>query len=226
MSEIAQTTKAVSTEHPLKDPVQKKWLRLGIVIVIIITIITCLILIVFYPNIFRSSKNTSTSEITEPLDSVSDIQNAFAPPLNQPQFVPATTTNQTNLTSPVVNPLPTPTGPLFFNYKNQSLGFELKLEGSWQNAPASDSSITLVNEKNRTINIQAYQTSDNLSNVKIELLGSSSVNNLQEVTFKNFSALSFTANGQKSLATIVNSRLYYIFGSDLINENNFTFLTN
>lgn len=230
MSEISQTTKVVSTETPLKDPVQKKWLRLGIAILIIIAIFACVILIVFFPNIF---KNAPGSEAQKPLDSISDIQNAFAPPINTqlnttpppPISLPIPTQTSQTKSPPQTNG-PTPTLIPVFNYKNQPLGFELKLEGSWQNAPASDNSITLVSEKNQAINIQVYQTSENLSSVKIELSGSNSVSNLEESTFKNFPALSFTANGQKSLAIIVNGRLYYIFGSNLINENNFTFLTN
>ncbi len=234
MSDFTQTTKAISTDTPLKDPVQKKWLKLGIAILIIIAIFVCVILIVFFSNIF---KNAPGSEAQKPLDSISDIQNAFAPPTNtQLNIIPPppvnlpipNQTSETNLSAntPPQTIRPTPTLIPVFNYKNQDLGFELKLEGEWQNTPTSDGSIVLINEKNETINIQAYQTSENLSNVKLELSGSNSVNNIEESAFKNFPALSFTANGQKSLAIIANGRLYYIFGSNLINENDFRFINN
>ncbi len=212
---------------------------------ILITISLLVGLAILAVVIWQYQKNKSSSNNTVENLNASDIQNIFSPPpinsLGQtpnptPQISPKPIVSTPNpnsvnprsgsnpgINSPTIQPTPMPA---FQTYINSALGFKINLLGTWQESVASDGSIVLLNSESDIINIQTFKApNENLEIVKQQLLNSPSVSNLQEITFENYPALSFTTNSNtRAIAIVYKSSLYYIFGINFIGNNNFEFI--
>lgn len=186
--------------------------------------------------LLQKSAKTVIATGAVPQPSIEQIRGLFVPPAGQsgpkqnarlnPPVAASSSPNINARGELALDQTPNPDQtPSIKNYSYQTLGFTLSLNNGWQARANAQGSVVFANKDGRVISIQSYPAQgQTLSDIKQQLSGSPSVRDLSAGQFKNLPALEFTANGQKALAVIGGSRVFYIFGVNFLQESNFSFL--